>query len=281
MTILVTGDCGMIGSRLVSGLLEAGYTVVGVDRAGDNSREANRVHIVADLSDKERMAAIAADEHVDRVIHLAALAHTKGEDDLSWQRYYHVNVECAQNVFAAAGDRPVLFISTVDVYGFYDGKAPVSGSTEVHPVSNYGKSKAMAEEACRKLPHWDIFRFSPVYTAEVRRDIQKRYYLKYPDLAYRVGKGTGFEVLAVERAVAAMVAWCGREPAGTVTVLKDEKLLWTPDAIREEKAAGRAKHVLWLPRWMVSCGYGVLKTLLGKNDKTYLLNKAVHPLRSE
>ncbi len=281
MTVLVTGDKGMIGSLLVKGLKDAGYTVIGVDRSGDDAREGSYIHCRADLSDREGLDGIIAGNRVDRVIHLAALAHTAGENDLSWERYKHVNVDCAKNVFQAAGDRPVLFISTVDVFGFYDGKAPVSGSTELHPVTSYGKSKAMAEEECRKIPHYSIFRFSPVYTDTIRRDIQKRYYLKYPKIAYRVGRGTAFEILDVKKAVAEMTDWCAREPMNDIRIIKDEKPMWTPDYIRAEKEAGRARFVLWLPGWLVRAGYAAAKGILGENDKTYLLNKAVHPLRSE
>lgn len=281
MTILVTGVNGMIGSRLAKGLLDAGYDVIGMDRTGEDTSCGNFRYFKADLADRQKLAEIAGSNQIDRIIHLAALAHTEGERDLSWERYKQINIDCAKNVFEAAGDRPVLFISTVDVFGFYDGKEPVSGETETHPVSDYGKSKALAEEECRKLLHYTIFRFSPVYTENNKRDIQKRYYLKYPDIAYRVGKGTGFEVLSIENAVAAMVSWCNEEPKNNIRIVKDPVLMWTPDYIRAEKAEGRAKTVLRFPGWMVSAGYVILKSVLGENEKTYLLNKAVHPLRSK
>ena len=280
MTILVTGSRGMIGSQLVRGLLAAGHVVVGVNRQADAFRAENYISYQADLDDEAKLRQIADTHRVDRFIHLAALAHRDGQTDLSWARYYHINVECAQHVFEAAGDRPVLYISTVDVVGFYDGKTPVGPDCALHPVSNYGKSKAMAEAACRKLPSYSIFRLSPVYTDTVKRDIQKRYYLKYPNIAYRIGKGQGYEILHIDRAVQAMVSWCEERPANDIRFLKDPDMMWTPDYLRAEKAAGRAKFVLPVPRWMVDCGYGVLKTLLGENEKTYLLNKAVHPLRT-
>ena len=273
MTILVTGAKGMIGSQLVKGLYDAGYEVIGVDRA------AGEGIVQCDLADKNKFQEIA--NNADRLIHLAALAHTLNEDDLSWERYKHINVDCAKNVFEAAGDKPVLFISTVDVFGFYNGKKPVSGETEPHPVSNYGKSKVMAEEECKKLKHYTIFRFSPVYTDTIKRDIQKRYYLKYPNIAYQVGNGTAYEVLNVNRAVAEMVGWCTEEVRNNIRIIKDEKNLWTPDYIMAEKAEGRAKIVLRFPQWMVNCGYAVIKGIFGENEKTYLLNKAVHPLRTE
>lgn len=281
MTILVTGAKGMIGSQLVKGLLDAGHVVIGVDRTGDETCGGNYYHYKIDLADKERLKVITDSNKVDRFIHLAALAHTAGEQDLSWERYKAINVDCAKNVFEVAGDRPVLFISTVDVFGFYDGEEPVNGNSPIKPVSLYGKSKAMAEEECKRLKHYTIFRFSPVYTDTIKRDIQKRYYLKYPSITYQIGKGTAYEVLNVKRAVAEMVRWCDKETHNNIEIIKDPDYLWTPDCIKSEKEGGRARKVLYFPQWMVNCGYTVLKTVLGENEKTYLLNKAVHPLRSK
>lgn len=273
MKVLVTGAKGMIGSQLVKGLLEVGYEVSGVDRA------AGEGIVQCDLADKESLKEASMD--ADRFIHLAALAHTEGEPDLSWERYKSVNVDCAKNVFDVAGDRPVLFISTVDVFGFYDGKRPVNGHSPIHPISNYGKSKALAEEECKKLRHFTIVRFSPVYTDTIKRDIQKRYYLKYPNVAYQIGKGSSYEILNIKKAIKTMVDWCQEEPKNDIRIIKDDKPMWTPDYIKAEKSEGRAKIVLRFPRWMVNCGYAVLKGILGEGEKTYLLNKAVHPLRSE
>ena len=273
MTILVTGAGGMIGTHLVKRLKDAGYEVIGVDR------KPGKDIVQVDLADKEKLKEAAV--KADRFIHLAALAHTAGENDLSWDRYYHINVECAKNVFEIAAERPVLFISTVDVFGFYDGKEPVNCESPIHPVSNYGKSKALAEEECKSLKHYTVFRFSPVYTDTIKRDIQKRYYLKYPNIAYQVGKGTSFEILSIDNAVSAMVDWCKEAPKNDIRIIKNSIPMWTPDYIMAEKLEGRAKTVLHFPRWMVNCGYAVIKGILGENEKTYLLNKAVHPLRTE
>ena len=281
MIILVTGSQGMIGSQLVNALLEAGYTVIGIDRTEGTRCEAKFRHYKADLSDWDALKEIVEAEHVDRIIHLAALAHTVNQPDLSWETYYHVNVECSKNVFVAAGERPVLFISTVDVFGFYDGKEPVDSNTKIRPVSNYGISKAMAEDECRRLNHFSVFRFSPIYTDTIKRDIQKRYYLKYPHIAYQIGKGSEFEILNINKAVYEMVTWCSTVPQNDVRIIKDDKNMWTPDFIRFEQQEGRAKIVLKFPRWLVNFGYIILTKLLGKNEKTYLLNKAVHPLQSK
>ena len=278
MKVLVTGAAGMIGSHLVRALLLAGHSVVALDRR--EGKEKDAINIVCDLADGEKLSRIVQEHQVDRVIHLAALAHTAGEQDLSYERYYHVNVECAKNVFQAAGECPVLFISTVDVFGFTKGV--VGGETPLQPVTDYGKTKALAEAECKKIcPRYTIFRFSPVYTPDVKRDIQKRYYLKYPKLAYIIGKGTDYEVLNIEEAVRCMAAWCVEEPRNNIEVIKDVEPMNTKALISQEKEEGRANTVLHFPAWLVKLGFQVLYVLTGKNKYTYLLNKAVNPLRTE
>lgn len=278
-TVLITGAAGMIGSSAVKGMLDAGYKVIGIDLKDGVVFEKDYTHYSIDLFDKAAISEVFASNKVDRIIHLAALAHSVDGKEYSWEDYERLNVTCAKNVFTAAGSVPILFISTVDVFGFTKGT--VNAFDELRPVSNYAKSKAQAEEACKNSPSYTIFRFSPVYTDTVKRDIQKRYYLKYPKLAYKIGKGSEYEVLNVNNAVSAMVEWCGEEPQNDIRIIKDEFPMKTVDCIKSEKEAGRAKIVLWVPRWIVVAGYYVLKALTGENKYTYLLNKAVFPLKTE
>ena len=276
--ILVTGASGMIGSATVDALLSRGYEVIGIDRR-ESHREAQAYqHFVMDLGDARGLKQLVSDCNVDRVIHLAALAHTAKGESFSPEEYHYFNVECAQNVFSAAGDKPVLFISTVDVYGFT--KEVVDGNSPVHPVSSYAISKVHAEEICRTLPHYTILRFSPVYTPSIKRDIQKRYYLKYPKIAYRIGKGTEYEILDIRNAVAEILMWCEKEPENDIRVIKDSQRMHTADYIRKEKSQGRASIVIPVPRWIVKFGYNILKLFIGKRPVVYLLHKAVYPLRS-
>ena len=277
MNILVTGSAGMIGGYVVNGLIDKGHTVIGVDRVMPRAElraksEELRNDVVLDLSDKEAINKLFEEHQIDRCIHLAALAHTKG---------VAVNVDCAVNLFEACAehDVPVLFISTVDAIGMVNGE--ITPQTELNPISNYGKSKAMAEGRLKEIcSQWNIYRFSPVYTEDVKRDIQKRYYLKYPDWAYLIGGGQQFEVLNVRKAVASMVDWVDKDVDNTIHIIKDEVLLDSAKVIAEEKAEGRAKHVLRLPRWMVVCGYYCIKLVFGKSNKTYLVFKALWPFRT-
>ena len=281
MNILVTGSAGMIGSYVVKGLIDKGHTVVGVDRRVSESRIEGLTEVVLDLGSKEDLNRLFEENKIDRAIHLAALAHTAGMKNLTWETYKHINIECAENVFEACAKHnvPVLFISTVDAIGMVKGL--ITPDVELNPISLYGKSKAMAEgrlkEICSK---WNIYRFSPVYTPDVKRDIEKRYYLKYPNWAYRIGKGEQFEVLNVTGAVESMVNWVDKEVDNTIHIIKDPELLDINKLIAEEKAAGRAKHVLVFPRWMVLCGYYCIRLVFGKSNKTYLVFKALWPFRT-
>lgn len=281
MKILITGYAGMIGSYVVKDLLAKRHLVVGVDRRESDYRHENLRQVVLDLSDKKALNELFEKEKVDRCIHLAALAHFAGENDLSLERFMFVNVTCAENVFEACAshDVPVLFISTVDAIGMVKGV--ITPETKLNPLSNYGKSKAMAEgrlkEICQK---WNIYRFSPVYTSSQTRDIEKRYYLKSPNWAYKIGRGGEFEVLEMSGAVKAMVDWVDTEVDNTIRIIKDKELLDVNKLIASEKSEGRAKHVLWFPRWMVVCGYYCVKAVFGKSNKTYLVFKALWPFRT-
>ena len=281
MNILVTGSAGMIGSYVVKGLIEKGHTVIGVDRVKPKEELDGLTPFVLDLASKDDVNIVFETNKIDRCIHLAALAHTAGMKNLTWDTYYKINVECAENVFEACAKNnvPVLFISTVDAIGMVKGL--ITPDTELNPISNYGKSKALAEGRLKDICKvWNIYRFSPVYTPEVKRDIEKRYYLKYPNWAYKIGKGGQFEVLDVTGAVASMVDWVDKKVDNTIHVIKDPELLDINDLIKAEKAEGRAKHVLWFPKWMVQCGYYVIKLVFGKSNKTYLVFKALWPFRT-
>ena len=281
MNILVTGSAGMIGSYVVKGLIEKGHTVIGVDRVKPKVELAGLKPVVLDLSSKDDVIRVFEENKIDRCIHLAALAHTKGVADTSWETFKRINVDCADNVFEECDKHnvPILFISTVDAIGMVKGL--ITPETELNPISNYGKSKALAEGRLKDIcKEWNIYRFSPVYTEDVKRDIQKRYYLKYPNWAYLIGVGLQFEVLSVRKAVASMVDWVDKKVDNTIHIIKDEELLDSAKVIAEERAEGRAKHVLRIPRWMVVCGYYCLKLVFGKSNKTYLVFKALWPFRT-
>lgn len=282
--ILVTGATGMIGLQLVKTLLDNGIETIGIDIRDSQFAMDGYRHYVFDLSDVEAIRQVFSEHKIVRVIHLAALAHTVGGRKVSYKDYFHANVVCARNIFmvAAENNASVLFISTADVYGFVDGEATVNST--LFPVSAYGKTKMLAEEEVKKIcaqSGYTIFRFAPVYTDEIQRDIRKRYYLRYPSICYIVGNGTDYEVLSVEKAIAEMFRWIAEPVRNMIENIKNVELMNTVSKIEEEKELGRAKYVFHFPRWFVNMAFAILKTVTGKNEWTYLLNKVVNPIRTE
>lgn len=82
----------------------------------------------------------------------------------------------------------------------------------------------------------------------------------------------------MRKAVASMVEWVDRPVDNHI--IKDEVLLDSAKVIAEEKAEGRAKHVLRIPRFLVVMGYYYLILVFGKSNKTYLVFKALWPFRT-
>ena len=280
-TILLTGASGMLGSRAALALCEAGHRVVGVDVAAAKVSHPNYIHATCDLTDPAAVEALFDAHPAVRVIHLAALAHVTGEADLSWNRYFLLNVLVSQHVFENAARRsiPVFFSSTVDVYGIPEGEADESKLPA--PVGGYARSKAEAERRLAALmgdTPFFIARFAPVYAPEDRHDIQKRYYLRYPKLAFVVGRGVDYAFLDVGRVVAALLEWAGREraPRGVVN-FRDDETFNSRRMVKDEKRYGRAKRVLHVPGWAGRCALAAAKLcppMLRLN-----VNKILNPYR--
>ena len=287
--VLVTGCLGMIGSKLTKQLIAEGKNVLGIDRV-DNCplKYDNFCYVKMNLNDKQKLGEVFNNYNISKVIHLAALAHRSAEIEITWEKYYEINVVCSENIFdeALKRDIPVLFISTVDVFGITD--ETVDCSYECRPISDYAKSKLMAEKKLKELTEKNygkatIFRLSPVYTDEIKRDIQKRYYLKYPKVAYRIGKGTEYEFLYIDNAVKNFIDWINKDTYEDfeIKVVKDEKRVNTALCIEQEKKLGNAKTVIYLPRWAVMIPYKLTRKIFGEKNFVYMLNKVVNPLKTK
>ena len=279
--ILLTGASGMLGSRVALALCERGHRVIGVDIAEGKLSHANYAHARCDLTRPDDVAALFAEHPADRVAHLAALAHVTGEADLSWSRYFMLNVLASQHVFecAAKAKMPVFFASTVDVYGVPEGT--VTEATPPAPVGGYARSKYQAEQRLLALmgdvPCF-IARFAPVYASGDMRDVRTRCYLKYPSLAYTVGGGTDYAFLSAERVADVICRWADRDeaPRGLVN-FTDDAPVNSAEMVAREREAGRAKRVLRAPGWM-----GRLGLLAAKACPDMLrlnVNKILNPYR--
>jgi UDP-glucose 4-epimerase len=159
MTILITGATGLVGSRLVQRLLDAGHDCRTMVRGGKSVPLGTQA-VEADLFDPASLA--RAVEGVTAIIHLAAVFRTKDEA-LIWK----TNLVGARNLVAAARTHApcVRFIlaSTSNVYD--KGQArPGRESDAVAPTQAYPASKVAAEQALRESGlTWTVVRFPFVY----------------------------------------------------------------------------------------------------------------------
>jgi NAD+ dependent glucose-6-phosphate dehydrogenase len=146
-TILITGACGNIGSKLRAAWDDV-YDLVLLDRAPPPGDEDV---IVADLAEWDE-SWVAHFDHVDTVIHLAA----NPDEFSSWEELLRPNLDALANVFHAAafgGVERVIFASSNHAMGGYRdlGDMPITVDLPPRPDSPYGAMKLMGERLGKSL----------------------------------------------------------------------------------------------------------------------------------
>jgi Nucleoside-diphosphate-sugar epimerases len=159
MTILITGATGLVGSRLLPRLIEAGYDCKALIRKGKEAPEGASV-VFGELLDKESL--LLATRNIDTVIHLAAVLRTQNPEEI-WK----ANLEGTRNLLDAVRENSpqarFIIASTGLVYNL-DSVAPALESDDVDPQRDYPASKVASEKLLRDSGlNWSILRFGFVY----------------------------------------------------------------------------------------------------------------------
>lgn len=194
--VLVTGAVGFIGGHLSRHLLDAGYTVIGLDnfdpyydpeikRARSNILLAHEAFqlIEGDIRSPASLARIFKSSEVDAVVHLAARPGVRASMETP-DLYTEINLTGTTRLLQASrsgGVRRFVFGSSSSVYGL--GQA--LPSREAFPASNllspYAVTKRAGELMCRSfhnqsvpgdsLEHMTCLRFFTVFGPEQRPDM--------------------------------------------------------------------------------------------------------------
>ncbi len=149
--VLVTGGTGLVGSHLVESLLRQGYAVTCLVRNPHRLRwlQGMGVQIVqGDCNQPESLA--AAVRGVSTVFHSAGLTKSKHV-----REYYLVNHIGTKNLLeACARHNPAIkkfiLVSSLAAAGPSTNGRPVREDDTPRPVSDYGRSKLLAEEEALK-----------------------------------------------------------------------------------------------------------------------------------
>ncbi len=164
MRVLLTGHHGYVGSVMAPMLVAAGHEVVGVDTFlyegstfGPEVETPGLVELRKDVRELERRDL----DGIEGIIHLAALSNDPLSDinpELTYDINHRASVRLAK-LAKEAGIQRFIFASSCSNYGAA-GEDFMDETSEVNPITAYGKSKVLVEQDVAKLADDD---FSPTF----------------------------------------------------------------------------------------------------------------------
>jgi len=149
MRVLITGGAGFIGSHLADQLLAEGATCRVLDNLSTGKRDNLPTvepleFIEGDIRD--RGTVMAAVDHIDAIVHLAAVASVQASID-DPMGTHATNFDGTLNLLEAAresGVRRFLYASSAAVYGDND-KLPLDEAETPRPLTPYAADKLAGE----------------------------------------------------------------------------------------------------------------------------------------
>ncbi len=190
---LVTGAAGFVGSHLCETLIKNGWEVVGLVGPTCDIRWIENLDmtlIKGDLTDKKSL--LKAVRGVNRVYHLAGMLGGSKSDLI-----FRTNYEGTKNLVDACVENGTklnrfLFVSSHAVMGPTPKDKLYNEDMECQPVSDYGKSKLLAEQYLQsingQLPH-TIVRLPIVFGPRSFKGFFSVYKLLKKRLHFNFGKG--------------------------------------------------------------------------------------------
>lgn len=161
MKIAITGARGTVGQHVVKACLDAGYSVVQIDRTeaeGDDNPKSE--HRTANISDDYK-ATLDSLKGCDAVIHLAAIPDPVDKED---SLVHGNNVQAAFNGFRACGElgiKKICYASSVNAIGLAYANQPlkfkyfpIDEEYPPNPTDSYALAKIEAEMQAKAFVNW-------------------------------------------------------------------------------------------------------------------------------
>jgi UDP-glucose 4-epimerase len=160
---MVTGGAGYVGSHITEALVRAGMSVVVYDSLanGLESRidflrgkyDCDIPMVIADIQSLSKIEDAFREFKPYGVIHTAALKSVSESIRLP-EKYMEVNFKGTQNILDAMSKldiRNIIFSSTAAVYGLPQSQEMIREIDDTSPISPYGISKLLGENAVGKF----------------------------------------------------------------------------------------------------------------------------------
>ncbi|MBP8067668.1 MAG: SDR family oxidoreductase [Pedobacter sp.] len=164
-TIIITGSNGLLGQKIIEKILkEGGVNLIATSR-GANRYPIKEGYIYAemDISKPEEVKEVIATYKPDAIIHTAAVTNVdiaEANKALAFQ----LNVEAVQTLIEVCEKNDVQLVHLSTDFIFDGEQGPYAEEDRANPLSYYGETKLLAEQAIKKSRcKWAILRTILVY----------------------------------------------------------------------------------------------------------------------
>ena len=183
--ILITGGAGYIGSMLSTELVMQGYEVTVIDKLEYKKNSLDHLFfyknfkfIKEDVTNKILIKKII--KKFDIVIPLAALVGAPLCDKKPKEAEL-VNFECIKDIVHSLGNsQSIFYMNSNSGYGYGEKNSYCDETSELRPISLYGRTKVLAEKEVVKAKNYAVLRLATVFgfSYRMRTDLLVNYYTK-------------------------------------------------------------------------------------------------------
>lgn len=164
-TVLVTGSNGLLGQKITEKILKEGGVNLIATSKGENRFPVKEGYIYADMDilNPDEVKAVIEKYKPDAVIHTAAMTNVDTCEDQK-ELAFALNVEAVITLIAVCEQHNIqlVHLSTDFIFDGEDG--PYAEEAAPNPLSYYGETKLLAEEAIKNSQcKWAILRTIIVY----------------------------------------------------------------------------------------------------------------------